>query len=133
MTVLIQRFDDENPVNTDAINANNQALVAAINALAGSNVLQMSAVVDDSDVYMPKTGGTFSGQVAMPSALVGGQPVLTRADVATTGLAGVVLKAVALADIATGVSNPPTQAEVLSIKTAHNQLLANLRAAGIQA
>lgn len=133
MTVLLQRFDDENPLNTADINLNFQALVAAVNALTGSNTLQLTGVVDDSPLYMPKTGGTFLGQVAMPSALVAGQPVLTRSDVATTGLAGVVLKAAALADIATAISNPPTQAEVTAIKNAFNALLANLRAAGIQA
>lgn len=133
MTVIVNRFDDTNPLNTNGVNENFQALIAAINALAGSNVVQLGVVVDDSPLYMPKTGGTFIGQIAAPSVLIAGELALTRADVATTVLEGVVKAAAILADISTSVSSPPTQAEVLAIKTGLNTLLANLRAAGIQA
>lgn len=129
MTVMLQRFDDTNPLNLTDINANFQALVAAVNTLAGSNVLQLSAVVDDSPEYMPKTGGTFSGQIAAPSILLAGQPVVKQSDYATTVLRGLVMKANAVADIASAISSPPTQAEVTAIKTTVNALLASMRAA----
>lgn len=133
MTVILNRFDDTNPLNTDGVNENFQALVAAINALGGSNLLQLGVVTDDSPQYMPKTGGTFIGQITAPSIMIGASPAVSRADLATTVVAGVVKQAAILADFATSISNPPTQAEVNALKAHLNTLLANLRAAGLQA
>ncbi len=129
MTVILQRFDDTNPLNTDAVNANFQALVAVVNALAGSNALQLGVVVDDSPQYMPKTGGTFMGQIDAPSILLDGVPVIKQDDYATTLLRGLVMKAAAVADISTSISNPPTQAEVTALKNKVNELLASMRVA----
>lgn len=130
MTVIVQRFDEDNPLTYEALNANLQALVSAINAIAGDDVLQLGVVVDDSPQYMPKTGGTFTGQIVAPSMLIGSDAVVTRATTAEAALRGVVLAAAALADFAGTFSSPPTQAECNALKTAHNTLLARLRASG---
>lgn len=130
MTVTVHRFGVDDPFSLDKLNDVHQALVSAINALAGDDVLQLGVPVDSSPQYMPKTGGEFLGQIKAPSILIGVNAVVTRADTATTALAGVVKAATAVADIATAISNPPTQAEVTAIKNSVNSLLAALRVAG---
>ena len=130
MTVILERFDDNNPVNTPAINANFQAIVAAVNALAGSNVLQLGVLVDDSPLYMPKTGGAFSGQISAPSMVLNGNAVVARGDLASTGLAGLVKAAAAVADLAGTPGVTYQQLEIIGIYAKINALLAALRTAG---
>lgn len=132
MTVIVTRFDENNPVTHELINGNFQALIAAINAMAGSAVLQLGAITDDSPQYMPKAGGVFLGQISAPAMLVGASPVATEDDLvaATTTDYGFVKMAVALADVSTSISGTYVQAEVLALKTAINALLAKMRTAG---
>lgn len=133
MTVVVNRFDEDNPFELDKLNENFQALIAAINALAADDVLSLGVIVDSSPQYMPKTGGTFTGQVAMPSAIVGGAPAVTTATAATSATRGAVRMALAVADLAAAISNPPTQAEVTAIRDKVNALMASLRVAGVLA
>jgi hypothetical protein len=133
MTVIVNRFDEGNPFELDKLNDNFQLLIAAINALAGDDVLSLGALVDTSPQYMPKTGGTFVGAVAMPSATVGGAAVVTTAIAATTATRGAVKMALAVANLAGSITNPPTQAEVTAIFNKVNALLAELRTAGLLA
>ncbi len=129
MTIVVNRFDEDNPFELDKLNDNFQLLIAAINTLAGDDVLSLGAVVDASPQYMPKTGGTFLGQVVAPSLIVDGAAVVTTATAATTAVRGAVKMALAVADLAGSISNPPTQAEVTAIRDKVNALLAALRTA----
>ncbi|MEQ8231216.1 MAG: hypothetical protein RLW61_14435 [Gammaproteobacteria bacterium] len=128
-TVVLNRFDEDNPLDYDKLNANMQSIVAAINALAGDDVLQLGVVVDDSPQYMPKAGGTFLGQVAAPSLLVDSSPVVTQATAATAAVRGAVKRAANVAALAQSISNPPTQAQVTAIQTALNDILTAIKAA----
>lgn len=133
MTVIVNRFDENNPFELDKLNQNFQALIAAVNALAGDDVLSLGVVTDDSPQYMPKTGGTFLGHVTAPSLEVGGAAVVTTASAASSATRGAVLRALAVASLAGGISNPPTQAEVAAIYNGVNALLVALRNAGVLA
>lgn len=128
-TVVLNRFDEDNPLDYDKLNANMQAIVAAINALAGDDVLQLGVVVDDSPQYMPKAGGTFLGQVAAPSMLVDSSPVVTQATVATAGARGSVKQAAAVAALTQSISASPTQGQVQNIQTALNAVITAMKAA----
>jgi len=137
MSVVLTRFTKSNPVTLKGINDNFAALVAAVNAMAGEEVVQMGAVagIDDGG-YVPKTGGRFFGQVSAPSLVLGPDagPVysaVTTDDAASEALAGVVKMAAAVADLSQSITNPPTQAEVTAIQNKVNALLAALRAAGV--
>lgn len=129
MPVILHRFDEDNPLELAKVNANFQALVAAINALAGENAVQLGVVIDDSPQYMPKTGGTFLGQVAAPALLVNGAAVVTTATAATGSVRGAVKQAATLAAMATAISNPPTQAQVTELRDLANTIIARLKAA----
>lgn len=142
MTVIINRFDEDNPVTFAALNENFQAIVSAINAMAGSNVLQLGALADDSPQYMPKAGGVFAGQISAPAILVGADPVVTDSEItdvvrdtdhATTVAYGLVKQLATLADVSTSISGTYQQAEVTALKTAINALLAAMRTAGVLA
>lgn len=128
-TVVLNRFDEDNPLDYDKLNANMQAIVAAINLLAGDDVLQLGVVVDDSPQYMPKAGGTFLGQVAAPSMLVDSSPVVTQATVATAGARGSVKQAAAVAALTQSISASPTQGQVQNIQTALNAVITAMKAA----
>ena len=91
------------PFQLSLLDANFAALVAAINALAAEPLLQLGVTPGVAAGFMPVTGGAFVGQITAPSMLIGPVEgpqvdVLTRADLATTGLAGVVKKAIANVD-----------------------------------
>lgn len=134
--VVLTRFDSANPPTPEAINANFEALVATINALAADSLLQFGVSPGNPGNYMPVTGGEFAGQISSPSVLIGppGGPkaeAVTTARTATTGATGLVKMALAVADLAQSISNPPTQAEVTAIQNKLNALLAQLRAAGL--
>jgi len=91
------------PFELSALDANFAALVAAINALAAEPLLQLGVTPGVAAGFMPVTGGAFVGQITAPSMLIGPVAgpqvdVLTRNDIATTGLAGVVKKALANVD-----------------------------------
>ena len=123
------------PFSLGSLDANFAALVSAINGLAAEPLLQLGVSPGVFSGYLPISGGALYGSLSAPSILVGpvGGPfadVITKNDAATTALKGIVKMALAVADISTSISNPPTQAEVTAIKTTVNALLAALRAAG---
>lgn len=136
MTVVVQRFGESNPFTAEKLNTVIGQLVSAINTLAGEGVLVFgTAPGNDGTGYVPETGGTFYGQIAAPSVLLGppsGTQALAVAanQVATTATAGLVKKAAAVADLGLTISNPPTQSEVDTIMDKVNALLAALRSAG---
>lgn len=129
MPVILNRFDEDNPLTLEAVNANFQALVAVVNSLAGENAVQLGVLLDDSPQYMPKAGGTFLGQVVAPSILIGTAPVVTTATAATAAVRGAVKQASALAAMATAIGNPPTQSQVTELRDLLNSLIAALKAA----
>ena len=136
MTVIVQRFDEGNPFTADKLNTVLGQLVAAINTLAGEGVLIFgTAPGNDGTGYVPETGGTYYGQIAAPSVLLGlpsgtQHLAISAGDLASTATAGVVKKAAAVADLGLTISSPPTQGEVDAIMDKVNALLAALRAAG---
>jgi hypothetical protein len=133
--VIVQEFNADNFTIT-SLNTALQSIISAVNALAGEAVLQFGNLAGDPNAeYVPKTGGDFLGGITAPSVQVGPTPgtkynVVTTNDMAQAGTAGVVKLAAAVADLATAISNPPTQAEVTAIKDKVNALLASLRTAG---
>lgn len=137
MTVqTINRFDEDTPFTLARLNDNFQRLVAAVNTLAGEQIVQLGTVGgDDGSGALPITGGTLLGQLAAPSVVVGPAggtqyPVVTTNDAPTASVRGAVLRAAAIASVSTSISNPPTQAEVTALKTAINDILAAARTAG---
>ena len=124
------------PFSLAALDANNAAIVAAINALSTTPLLQLGATPGVFSAYLPLTGGSLYGQLSAPSMLIGppGGPfyaVIHANSLATTAAAGLVKKMAAVADLATAISNPPTQAEVTEIKNKINALLAAARTAAM--
>ena len=134
--IVLTRFNTNNPFTIKDLNENFAAIVAAVNAMAGEEVVQMGAVGNlDSGGYVPKSGGRFYGQVSAPSLVIGPDAgpynaAVTVEDAPTGATRGVVLQAAAVADLAQSISNPPTQAEVTAIQDKINDLLTAARAAG---
>lgn len=133
--VIVTKFDEANQPTIAALNANFEALVATINALAADTLLQFGTVPGNLTGYMPTTGGEFFGQISAPSILVGPSAgpkydVVSTNNLGTTSVPGIVKKAVAVVDLVQAITNPPTQAEVTAIQNKVNELLASLRAAG---
>jgi len=122
------------PFSLAALDGNFAAIVAAINELSITPLLQLGATPGVFSGYLPLTGGSLAGQISAPSMLIGppGGPfyaVIDASILATTAAAGLVKKMAAVADLATAISNPPTQAEVTEIKNKINALLAAARTA----
>ncbi len=122
------------PFSLQALDDNFAAIVAAINALSITPLLQLGATPGVFSAYMPLTGGSFAGQISAPSMLIGPPAgpffdVITANDTATTAVKGLVKQMTTIADIATAISNPPTQAQVTEIKDKINALLAAARTA----
>lgn len=135
--VVVTKFDETAAsVDIVTLNANLQAIIAAVNALALDTLLQLGPAPGASGTYMLVTGGTFLGQIAAPSMLIGPQAgpkynVVTTNDVATEATAGAVKKAAASADTAAAVSAAYAQAEVQAILNELRDLKTKLRNAGI--
>lgn len=124
------------PFTLERLNEAFAALVAAINALAAQQMLQLGGTPGNNAIYMPVTGGSFHGQITAPSILVGPpngvqHRVVTTNDAASKAVAGVVRMAEAVSDLGATVSDPPAQAEVQAIADKIDELLAALRATGI--
>ena len=124
------------PFTLAGLDANFAAIVAAINALSTTPLLQLGATPGTFSGYLPLTGGTLAGQISAPSMLIGPPAgpfyaVMHANSLATTGAAGIVKKMAAVADLTTAISNPPTQAEVTEIKNKINALLAAARTAAM--
>lgn len=135
--VILLKLIEGDPANLDNLNANFETLSAVINAMAEDTLLQFGAVPGAIDGYMPLIGGNFIGQISAPSILVGPAagtkyPVVTTDDTATTGTAGLVEMAAAVADLNQTIAGPSI-AEVQAISDKVDELLASLRAAGILA
>jgi hypothetical protein len=134
--VIIQNFTTPGgqPFSLVALDDNFAAIVAAVNELSTTPLLQLGATPGVFSGYLPLTGGSLAGQISAPSMLIGppGGPfdaVIHAANLATTAAAGLVKKMAAVADLATAISNPPTQAEVTEIRDKINALLAAARTA----
>jgi hypothetical protein len=132
--VIIQEFSEENPPSIPALNTMLRSFVAAINGLAASPLLQVGASPVAAPGSLPLSGGSLYGQLTAPSLLIGPvagpqYEVIHRNSKAGAADFGIVKKAAAVPDLATAISNPPTQAEVTEIKNKINALLASLRAA----
>ena len=139
---FIFRFSDGEPFTLEKLNANFEQMLGAINAMAGQQLLTLGTPPGAVD-YVPVTGGSFAGQIAAPSMVVGApgdqQPVVTLADLASTTDPGVAKQtaaqtdaaastvAVAAADAATQTA-AYVQADVQSIATLSNELKADLTA-----
>jgi hypothetical protein len=127
---------EDTPFSAASFNTIIGQLLSAINALAGEGVLVFgTAPGNDGTGYVPETGGTYYGQIAAPSVLLGlpsgtQHLAISAGDLASTATAGVVKKAAAVADLGLTISSPPTQGEVDAIMDKVNALLAALRAAG---
>lgn len=127
MSTVLIKFDDKNltPAN---VNANLEALAAAVNALNGEVVMTVGAVEPGgSHDYVPKTGGNFLGAITAPSMLVGAstgpqQPVVTKGDATS-----------AVANLAQTIAASYSQAQVQAISTKLDELLGKLRTAGFVA
>lgn len=139
---LIFRFSDGEPFTLEKLNANFAQMLSAVNALAGEQLLTLGTPPGAID-YVPVTGGSFAGQIAAPSLLVGPpgsqSPVVTLADVASTADPGVVKQTAAQANatastVAVAAANAATQtagyvqADVQSIATLANELKSDLTA-----
>lgn len=126
------------PFSLAGLDANFAAVVAAVNTLSTTPLLQLGATPGVFSGYLPLTGGTLAGQISAPSMLIGppGGPftaVIHAGNLADVATAGIVKKMPAIANIGGSVSNPPTQAEVTAIRDKVDALLAALRTAGILA
>lgn len=137
--VILTRFDAAAPFALDQLNANFQALAAALNSLAGERLVQLgTAAGNDGSGYVPEVGGTFLGQIKAPSILVGPagetqHPVLTTDSAASEAVRGAVLQAAELAELTQSISSTPTQGQVEAIQAKLNSLIAALKAAGAMA
>ena len=124
------------PFSLAALDANFAAIVAVINEHSTTPLLQLGATPGVFSAYLPLTGGSLAGQISAPSMLIGPpagpfDAVIHAGSLATTAAAGLVKKMAAVADLATAISNPPTQAEVTEIKDKINALLAAARTAAM--
>lgn len=87
----VHYFDQTNPFTLDKLNTSLANIVGAINALAQDSLLNLSpAAGNDGNIYVPKAGGGFEGQISAPSIVVGpsGGPyssVILKADVNGVG------------------------------------------------
>jgi hypothetical protein len=97
------------PFSLAALDANFAAVVAAVNELSTTPLLQLGAIPGVFSGYLPLTGGSCAGQISAPSLLVGppGGPfnaVIDASNLATAAAAGIVKKAAANADVATAAA-----------------------------
>ena len=135
-SVSLPDFSDPADITPEQLNEVFQGLVAAVNSLAGSEIITYGTPVNPDPTYVPRAGGRFDGEVIAPSILIGasGQPlhpVVTTKDKASTNAEGITRIASEVANVSESVSSPPTQAEVEVIAQKVNELLAALRAAGL--
>ena len=136
MSVKLYKFGESETFSLEKLNENTIRLAAQINALAGSQLLDVGgATGNDGSGYAPLIGANFLGQITAPSVLVGPssarKPVVTEGSLATTTKAGIVKAATAVADLAQDVSATPTEAEVQLISDKVDALLGALRTAGL--
>lgn len=136
-TVIFQ-FSDDEPFTLVKLNANFENIVAAINALAADQMLQLGAVPGGAGNYVPVSGGQFYGQVGVPSLLIGPPTgpaylAVSMGDQATTTSFGVVRQAAASANVAGAPGASYVQAEVQAILTELRDLKDKLRTAGVLA
>lgn len=134
--VIIQRLVEGEVGNLDALNDNMAKFAALINSMSQQQLVQFGATPGDPGTAMPLLGGDFVGQITAPSMLVGPAagpkyPVVTENDTASSTVAGIVMAAVAIADLAQTISATPTQAEVQAISDKMDELLGGMRTAGL--
>lgn len=137
---FIFRFSATEPFTLEKLNSNFEQMVAAINALSADQLLTLGTPAGALE-YVPVTGGSFAGQIAAPSVVVGppgaAQPVVTLGDVADETDLGIVKRAAAQADaassaVAVAAPDAPAQtagyvqADVQAIATLANELKSDL-------
>jgi hypothetical protein len=136
--VLITKFGVDVPFSLAELNKNFERLVASLNAISVTPLVQFSAVPGVPAGAMPTTGGAFSGAISTPSALIGppGGPFAVVVDqnlIATQVARGAVKQAAPVANTAPAQGGAYVQADVQAILTELRAVKTALVNAGLMA
>lgn len=126
LPVQINLFDDDTEADIELLNSNFRRLAAAINDIAGTQVVGFQSLpADESSGFLPITGGTMQGTLTVPGIqLIHGQStinLISENDVARTVKPGLVKQGVHVQSVAQGNS----------VAAALDALIDSLRGAGV--